>query len=178
MDMTGKVAIVTGGAQGIGKGVAMRLLREGMKVVIAEKDAEALREAEKELRILGQMIAVETDVGVEADVERLIAETLDHFDGIDALISNAGEMTRKPIAELTLAEWNHALATNLTGAFLCAKHAAPHLARHSGVIINIASTRAHQSEKNTESYAASKGGLVSLTHALAVSLGPDVRVNA
>jgi NAD(P)-dependent dehydrogenase (short-subunit alcohol dehydrogenase family) len=78
---------------------------------------------------------------------------------------------------LALADWERVLATNLTGPLLCAKHAAPHLRRTRGAIVNIASTRALQSEPDSEAYAASKGGLVALTHALALSLGPDVRVN-
>jgi NAD(P)-dependent dehydrogenase (short-subunit alcohol dehydrogenase family) len=82
-----------------------------------------------------------------------------------------------PVTKLTLAAWNRTLAVNLTGAFLMAKHAAPHLRRARGAIVNIASTRALQSEPDTEAYSATKGGIVALTHALAVSLGPDVRVN-
>ena len=79
--------------------------------------------------------------------------------------------------KLPLAEWNRRIGVNLTGPFLMAKHAAPHLRRSRGAIVNIASTRALQSEPDTEPYAASKAGLVGLTHALAMSLGPDVRVN-
>jgi NAD(P)-dependent dehydrogenase (short-subunit alcohol dehydrogenase family) len=84
---------------------------------------------------------------------------------------------RRSVTELGLDEWNRALAVNLTGAFLCAKHAAPHLKKNGGSIVNIASTRAFMSERDTEAYSASKGGLFALTHALAVSLGPEVRVN-
>jgi len=82
-----------------------------------------------------------------------------------------------PVEKLRLTEWNRRIGVNLTGAFLMAKHAAPHLRRARGAIVNIASTRALQSEPDTEAYAASKGGLVALTHALAMSLGPQVRVN-
>ena len=84
---------------------------------------------------------------------------------------------RVPVEQLTLESWNRQLGVNLTGAFLMAKHAAPHLRATRGAIVNVASTRALQSEANTEAYSASKGGLVALTHALAMSLGPDVRVN-
>jgi NAD(P)-dependent dehydrogenase (short-subunit alcohol dehydrogenase family) len=82
-----------------------------------------------------------------------------------------------PVEKLSLARWNRRIAVNLTGAFLMAKHAVPHLRRARGAIVNIASTRAGQSEPHTEAYSASKGGLVALTHALANSLGPEVRVN-
>jgi NAD(P)-dependent dehydrogenase (short-subunit alcohol dehydrogenase family) len=86
-------------------------------------------------------------------------------------------MIRKPVTDLSLDEWRRVLDVNLTGAFLLAKHAAPRLRQAQGAIVNIASTRALMSEPDTEAYAASKGGLVALTHALAMSLGPKVRVN-
>ena len=105
--------------------------------------------------------------------------TLARFQHLDALINNAAlaDPVSGPVEELSLAAWNRRLGTNLTGAFLGAKPAVPALRRSHGAIVNIASTRALQSEPHTEAYAASKGGLVALTHALAVSLGPAVRVN-
>ena len=96
---------------------------------------------------------------------------------LDVLVNNAAISRNKPLGDLTLEEWNATLAVNLTGPFLCAKHAAPHLHVNGGAIINIASTRAFMSEPNTEAYSASKGGIVALTHALAASLAPRVRVN-
>ena len=113
----------------------------------------------------------------EEDVRRLVEQTAQRFGRIDALINNAGIGINKPVEELELAEWNRVLAVNLTAMFLTVKYAAPHLRRAHGGIVNISSTRAWQSEKNTEAYSASKGGVVALTHALAVSLGPDIRVN-
>lgn len=157
----------------------MRFLREGMRVVIAERDREAGREAVVELRAFGEIKFERTDVSREPDVKRLVARTVDRFGRIDALVNNAGFMEeRVPPAQLTLAAWNAVLGVNLTGAFLCAKHASRHLARRQGTIVNIASTRALMSEPNTEAYSASKGGIVALTHALAISLGPSIRVNA
>jgi hypothetical protein len=96
---------------------------------------------------------------------------------LDALVCNAGFGIRKPIADLTLTEWSSVLATNLTSTFLLVRAAETLLRTANGAIVTIASTRAHMSEPNTEAYSASKGGLVALTHALAISLGPDVRVN-
>jgi NAD(P)-dependent dehydrogenase (short-subunit alcohol dehydrogenase family) len=96
---------------------------------------------------------------------------------LDGLVCNAGFMIRKPLEALTLEEWSAVLATNLTSTFLLVKAGARMLRAAKGAIVTIASTRAHMSEPDTESYAASKGGLLALTHALAVSLGPDVRVN-
>jgi NAD(P)-dependent dehydrogenase (short-subunit alcohol dehydrogenase family) len=99
------------------------------------------------------------------------------FHRLDVLINNAAISINKPVSKLSLNEWNRVIAVNLTGTFLCAKYAAPHLKKEHGVILNIASTRAFMSEPDTEAYSASKGGIIALTHALAVSLGPEVRVN-
>jgi NAD(P)-dependent dehydrogenase (short-subunit alcohol dehydrogenase family) len=104
-------------------------------------------------------------------------ETVRAFKGLGALINNAGISRFKSLEGTTLADWQAVIGTNLTGAFLCSKYAAPHLRERGGAIVNIASTRALMSEADTEAYAASKGGIVALTHALAVSLGPAVRVN-
>lgn len=172
-----KTALVTGAAQGIGKATAERLLADGYSVMIADIDDEAGRETEEELLALGAVQYLHADVGAEDEVRHLLERTLVAFDRLDALVNNAGIGISKPVAELTLAEWNRVLATNLTGAFLCSKYAAPHLRVHGGAIVNIASTRALQSEGNTEAYSATKGGIVALTHALAISLAPAVRVN-
>ena len=108
-------------------------------------------------------------------------QVLERFGRIDCLIACAGILrvggTLKTIADTPLDEWHAVLETNLTGTFLCSKHAAPHLRKNNGAIVNIASTRAQQSEANTEAYSASKGGISALTHAMAVSLGPNIRVN-
>ena len=114
------------------------------------------------------------DVADETAVSALVAGLGGR---LDALICNAGFNIRKPIAALTLTEWSSVLATNLTSTFLLARATESLLRAAKGSIVTIASTRAHMSEPDTEAYAASKGGLVALTHALAVSLGPDVRVN-
>lgn len=99
------------------------------------------------------------------------------FGRLDAVVSNAGIMIGKPIRRLTLAEWHRVIDTNLTAAFLLARAAEKPLRKTHSAIVTVASTRALMSEANTESYSASKGGLLALTHALAISLGPDVRVN-
>ena len=177
--MKEKVAIITGGGQGIGKGIAQRLVSQGMAVVIADSDGEAGAETAAELASLGNVLALETDVGDEGSVERMVRETVARYSRIDVLINNAGIARHDwgPVERLALADWSRVIGTNLTGVFLCTKHAVPHLRSAHGAIVNIASTRALQSEADSEPYAASKGGVVALTHALAVSLGPDIRVN-
>ena len=102
---------------------------------------------------------------------------LEHFGRLDAIVSNAGIMIRKPLGRRKLTEWYRVIDTNLTATFLFARAGEKALRRTQGSIVSIASTRARMSEKHTEAYAASKGGLLALTHALAVSLGPDVRAN-
>jgi NAD(P)-dependent dehydrogenase (short-subunit alcohol dehydrogenase family) len=171
-----KVTIVTGGAQGIGAGICARLLAAGHVVVIADADVEAGREAEA---ALAGAWFVECDVADEAQVAACVASAVARAGRVDALVNNAAlaRPARVPVEQLPLEAWRRTLAVNLTGVFLMTKHATPQLRRARGAIVNIASTRALQSEPNTEAYAASKGGLVALTHALAVSLGPEVRVN-
>jgi NAD(P)-dependent dehydrogenase (short-subunit alcohol dehydrogenase family) len=162
-----KTALVTGGMRGIGRAVAARLLADGWRVVVADRDAGALPGAH----------TVECDVGNEAAVTALVQGIAAAEGRLDALICNAGFGITKKLAQLTLAEWSSVLATNLTSTFLLARAAERMLRAARGAIVTIASTRAHQSEPNSEAYAASKGGLVALTHALAASFAPDVRVN-
>jgi len=177
-DFAGQTALVTGGAQGIGRAVAEAFLRRGGTAALLDPDEEALAETRTTCRALGEAMAICGDVASENDVKRAVAAVLERFGRLDLLVNNAGIMIRKPVTELSLTEWNKVLGVNLTGMFLCAKYAAPALAETGGAIVNVASTRAFQSEPDTEAYSASKGGVIGLTHALAASLGPKVRVNA
>jgi NAD(P)-dependent dehydrogenase (short-subunit alcohol dehydrogenase family) len=172
-----RIAIVTGGAQGIGQAIAARLIVGGYDVIVADADLEAGKAAQAALG--GSASFVACDVADEAEVAACVATAVASGGRLDALVNNAAlaRPKRVPIEKLTLETWNRTLAVNLTGAFLLAKHAARHLRRAGGAIVNIASTRALQSEPNTEAYSATKGGIVALTHALAISLGPAVRVN-
>jgi NAD(P)-dependent dehydrogenase (short-subunit alcohol dehydrogenase family) len=168
-----KVAIVTGAGRGIGAAIAERLSRDGWRVAAADLDGAA---ADAVARATGG-IGVACDVGAEADVHRLIEAVLGACGRIDAIVSNAGINARGPLGSLTLETWNRVLAVNLTAAFLLARAAEPALRSARGAMVLITSTRAHMSEPDTLPYAASKGGLVALTHALAITLAPDVRVN-
>jgi NAD(P)-dependent dehydrogenase (short-subunit alcohol dehydrogenase family) len=168
-----RAAIVTGAAHGIGRAVASHLGKCGWEVIVADVDGAAASEAAAETGGAG----VACDVGSEADVERLVAVARARAGRIDAIVSNAGIGAFAPLAQTTLERWNQVLATNLTATFLLAKVAAADLKASRGSIVAIASTRAHMSEPNTVAYSASKGGLVALTHALAMTLAPEVRVN-
>jgi hypothetical protein len=162
-----KAALVTGGARGIGKAIAATLAGRGWRVAVADVQGRS------------PFLLLPCDVSREADVRAAVRKVLGRFGRLDALVNNAGITgpDTGPVEKLALAEWNRRIGVNLTGMFLMAKHAVPHLRAARGAIVNIASTRALQSEPDTEAYAAAKGGVVALTHALAMSLGPRVRVN-
>ena len=178
-DLSGKTVIVTGGAQGIGRGISEYLMQKNCRVIIADLDSEAGEELIGSCKTTDNLRFVPTDVGRESSVANCIAETLRHFSRLDGLVNNAGiaDPYNPPITDFLLSDWEKMIRTNLTGSFLMVKHAAPSLMARQGAVVNIASTRAHQSEAHTEAYAASKGGLVALTHAMAISFGPRLRVN-
>lgn len=183
-DKTIKVAVVTGGAQGIGKGIVSYLLDRHWRVLACDQDELAgerlLDDMARQQGTSDSLRFVTADVSRESDVQRVMQTALEWAGRLDALVNNAGlaDPETGPVEELALEDWQRRLDVNLTGSFLMAKHAVPHLRKSRGALINMASTRALQSEANCEAYAATKGGLVALTHALAVSLGPDVRVNS
>jgi NAD(P)-dependent dehydrogenase (short-subunit alcohol dehydrogenase family) len=171
---TKPAALITGGAKGIGCAIARHLLSSGWQVGIIDLPDSGLRQAFSRQR---GVLVIEGDVRNEETASDAVDAMVHRFRRLDAVVSNAGIMIRKPLRRLTLAEWHRVVDTNLTGAFLLARAAEKPLRRAHGAIVTIASTRALMSEPNTESYSASKGGLVALTHALAISLAPDVRVN-
>jgi len=174
----GKVALVTGAARGIGLGIAAWLISESWQVVLTDLDRER---GTKVAKVLGEnALFIAMDVSSEEQVKAGVAEVLGQFGRLDALVCNAAvaDPHNTILETLTLSYWNRVLAVNLSGPMLLAKHCAPYLRAHCGAIVNLTSTRAAQSEPDTEAYAASKGGLLALTHALAISLGPEIRVNA
>ncbi len=168
-----QTAIVTGAARGIGAAIALRLARDCWHVVAA--DIETGDGADLVRAAGGTVVAA--DIGVEAGVKRVVAEALAATGRIDAIVSNAGINANGALSETSLDAWNRVLAVNLTALFLLAREAEAELRRRKGAMVAIASTRAHMSEPDTLAYSASKGGVVALSHALAVTLGPDVRVN-
>ncbi|TRM74026.1 SDR family NAD(P)-dependent oxidoreductase [Sulfolobus sp. B1] len=176
-----KISIVTGGAKGIGACIAYTLGKKGYSVVIADIDDKAGEYRLKQFRDEGiDSLFVKTDVSSENDVKKLMDQVYKEYGRIDVLINNAGiGFSGRSIEEQTLEEWKKIIDTNLTGTWLCSKYAIKYMKNTGGVIINIASTRAFQSEPNTEPYSASKGGIIALTHSLAVSLSKySIRVIA
>jgi NAD(P)-dependent dehydrogenase (short-subunit alcohol dehydrogenase family) len=164
-----RVVLVTGAAHGIGAAISARLAGDGWQVFGADiQDPEEPHAGVHYHR---------ADVGDEARVTGLANLVRERAGRLDGLVCNAGIMVRKRLADLTLADWSRVLTTNLTSIFVLVRATADLLAASHGAIVTIASTRARMSEPDTESYAASKGGIVALTHALAVSLGPAVRAN-
>lgn len=168
-----KSVIVTGAGRGIGRAIAAHLARDGWIVTVADSDSAL---ADATAKSIGSH-ACTTDVGDETSVNDLVTTTLARTGRIDAIVSNAGINANGPLAATTLAAWNRVLAVNLTATFLLARAAETELRRNRGALVTIASTRAHMSEAETLAYSASKGGLLALSHALAITLGPDVRVN-
>ena len=178
--LQGKVVLVTGGANGIGRGIAQAVLGAGGRVLIGDLDVDAGKACLAEWNRGDTAAFHKLDILSEASVRRFIAAAIKRFGRIDGLVNNAGIASAHgaPLATMPLAEWQRRLSS-LQGAFLCSKHALPALAADDGgAVLNIASTRAHQSEPHSEAYAAAKGGLLAFTHALALSAGPAVRVNA
>ena len=169
------VALVTGAANGIGRAIAFQLLEAGW--CVAAFDLPNTRLTRHYRSWARSATVIEGDAADEMAIRDTVRTTLDKFGRLDAVVCNAGIMIRRPIRRLTLDDWRRVIDTNLTATFLVARAAERALRTSKGSIVTIASNRAMMSEANTESYSASKGGLVALTHALAISLGPDVRIN-
>ncbi|SDK86987.1 SDR family NAD(P)-dependent oxidoreductase [Lacicoccus qingdaonensis] len=181
MRLKNKVAIVTGGSQGIGRGIVRLFAAEGAKVVIADVNRETGEQAEIEFTNERLQVAFhKTDVGNEDDVKNLMKFTADKFGSIDVLVNNAAVNYRKAVHETTLEEWNSLMNVNLTGAFLCSKYAIPEMQKQDNAsIINIASWHAETTITRLAAYASAKGGLTALTRQMALDYGKDqIRVNA
>jgi NAD(P)-dependent dehydrogenase (short-subunit alcohol dehydrogenase family) len=178
--LTGKFALVTGSSKGVGKGIALELARAGCDVAVNyNRDETGAHATVDEIVRLGRRaIAVAADVSQSAQVEKMLQETLQAFGRLDILVNNAGIQTWKSLLDLTEAEWDRVLATNLKGSFLCTQQAARHMQAKGGAIINIGSGCNKWPFLNLVDYTASKGGLEMFTKVAAVELGPKgIRVN-
>ena len=182
MKLRDQVAIVTGGSRGIGEAIALRFAAEGAAVTVAGTSVQDLERVARLIRERGgRAIASVTDVADEAQVQAMVERTLTEFGRLDILVNNAGISGPTARAEdIALADWNHTLGVNMTGAFLCAKHVLPKLlAQRSGRIINISSVAGLTGYPLRVPYAVSKWGMIGFTRTLAMEAGEfGVTVNA
>ncbi|MFF2448842.1 glucose 1-dehydrogenase [Neobacillus sp. NPDC058068] len=182
MNFSNKTVVITGAGNGIGRGIAFLYAEKGANVVLADIDEKAGTQTVGMIKEQGgEALFIQTDVRLEPDIERLMEVANQTYGQIDILINNAGKGLFKSPYEVSIDEWDDVINTNLRSVFLGSREAAKYM-RHNkegGSIVNIASTRAIMSEPNSESYAATKGGIVAITHALAASFSKDrITVNA
>jgi NAD(P)-dependent dehydrogenase (short-subunit alcohol dehydrogenase family) len=181
MRLKDKITIVTGGASGIGRGIALAYAREGADVVVADLNLAGAQETVAGVQAAGRRgLAVRTDVALPEQIEALIATTVETFGRIDVLVNVAGVMNAYSVLDTTLAQWNQTLDVNLRGTFLCMQAAARVMVRQkSGVIINTSSVLGSNARPKRAAYCASKAGIILITRTAAMELGPlGVRVNA
>ncbi len=185
MRLKDKVAIITGGAEGIGKAYALGFAREGAKIVLSDINFPAARTLVNTLTEQGnEALATETDVSKVEDTEEMVKKTLERFGRVDILVNNAAKFQRNmairaPAWELDPQEWESVIAVNLTGVFFCCRAVLPGMIEQkSGKIINIASSLAFQGAANLTHYSASKGGVLTFSRALAREVGEyNINVN-
>ena len=180
MKLKDRVAVVTGAAKGIGWGIAKVFSQEGAKVVVVDWDEpNGVKTAQEISQAGGEAIFVKCDVSQEDQVAAMVEKTLQAFGRVDALVNNAGVGVYKTFTEATMGDWDRALNVNLKGEILCSRYVVPHmLAQGKGAIVNISSVHSFQTVNGVAPYATSKGGVFALTHAMAIDLGPTIRVNA
>lgn len=172
-----RIAIVTGGSQGIGRACALSLAKRGATVVVGDiRDSAELKSIASDFA--GDIDSIEADVTDPASLERVV-EQAEALGGLDILVNNAGIVTREPVADLTHEQWDEVIDVNLTGVYHAVKAAHPLLCDSGGTVVTISSLLAQVGYPKRAAYSASKGGLDALTRALAAEMGPDgVRVNA
>jgi 3-oxoacyl-[acyl-carrier protein] reductase len=181
LKLTGKVALVTGAAQGIGKAIALLLARNGADMVVSDINLEKAEETVKEIRAIGpKAMAVKVDVANLSDVERMVTGILEKLAKIDILVNNAGITRDKLVLRMTEEDWDAVLGVNLKGTFNCTKAVLRHMAKQrSGKIVNIASVVGEMGNAGQANYSASKAGVIGLTKTIAREYGQrGINVNA
>lgn len=181
MRLKDKVAIITGGTFGIGESTVRLFAREGAKVVIAARSVDKGTKLANEIKEEGgEALFVRTDVSKEEDIINLVKQTVDTYGKLDIMFANAGIGDMQDLADCTLEEWNRTISVDLTGVFLCNKHAIQEMEKNGGgSIINCASILGHVGQVSVSAYAAAKGGVVNMTRAAAVTYANrGIRVNA
>lgn len=182
IDLKGRVAIVTGAAQGIGRAIAEKLAREGARLSLWDRDHQRLAATAEAIvtETRGEVISLDCDVKVPADIERATRQTVERFGVVDVLVANAGIARPRKFLEISTEEWDEMFDINTRGVFLCAKAVAPHMKeRNRGRIIVASSFAAIVPSVGSAAYAASKSAVVSLTRVLAAELGPwNITVNS
>jgi 3-oxoacyl-[acyl-carrier protein] reductase len=169
LKLKGKVALVTGAAQGIGKAIALLLARNGADMVVSDINLEKAEETAKEIRAIGpKAMAIKVDVANLSDVERMVTGILEKLAKIDILVNNAGITRDKLILRMTEEDWDVVLGVNLKGTFNCTKAVVRHMAKQrSGKIVNIASVVGEMGNAGQANYSASKAGVIGLTKTIA-----------
>ena len=179
MELTNRIAVITGSAAGIGRSIALEFARQGAKVVVADIQYQAaLQTVDAIQKAGGAACAFETDVSNPESVERLAAAVIAMFGRVDTLVNNAAIQVNKTVEDTTFDEWNRQLAVNLGGVFLCSKFFLPHLRKTRGSIVSMSSVNGYFVEPSCAGYCATKAAIIGLTKAMAIDHGKDgIRVN-
>lgn len=178
--LEGKVAVVTGASRGIGRAVALCFAREGARVAVnyhqAQKDAEEVVEQIRQSG--GEALAIQADVSVKSDVQKMIEQVVTKWETVDILMNNAGVALDSPAESMREEEWDRVIDVSLKGTFLCTQAVIPHMRRQgSGKIINVSAASALRGRKNGVNFCAAKAGVLSLTKCFAHELAPQIQVN-
>jgi 3-oxoacyl-[acyl-carrier protein] reductase/pteridine reductase len=181
MQPQNKVALITGAAHRVGKAIALKLAQNGAHIVLNYRSsAAAAQETQAELEAFGvKVLPVQADVSEPTAIETMVAQAIDYFGRIDILVNSAASFQQTPFSDISIADWDSVINTNLRGPFLCARAVAPYMLQlQEGLIVNITDLSAFTPTLNMLAHSVAKSGLLMLTQALALELRPAIRVNA
>lgn len=179
MKLEGKVAIITGATDGIGKAIALKFAKEGAKVMMVGRDEAKGRAALEKVRECGEAVYFKADVSNSSQVKKMVEETIQRYGRIDVLVNNAAVCPPGTVVNTSEELWDHIIDVNLKGVFLCSKYAIPHMQQNGGgAIVNIGSINSLMAMENEAAYDASKGGVLMLTKAIALDFAnANIRAN-